>query len=232
MILLFLSCGSKKSPSNTYKMWPTTSQKYEVSITYQGFFKGNGSVQAEVREQIQIKTDCVGTNTENNKQKLTCNIEIPAKYQDKVTVDIKDNQIKRLSLPNDDPYLYDSIYTAIGSILSPAIPSDCQVGQTYKVKKPLDLMRIPFLNGPSSHLHNYELYNCTPPQLSMKGKFTISAQSTENMSAPRFTFATTDTISLDQGGMITKRLYKQSLLTSTTTLAPNSVYQEISVERK
>ena len=45
-------------------------------------------------------------------------------------------------------------------------------------------MRIPFLNGPSSHLHTYEVIQCDPPKLSMTGKITISAQSTENQSAP------------------------------------------------
>ena len=79
-------------------------------------------------------------------------------------------------------------------------------------------MRIPYLNGPSSHLHEYKILQCSPLHMVMKGKFTISAQSTENTSAPRFTFDTSDQIQLDSNGYVETRNYSQRLITSTTSL--------------
>ena len=231
MILLLLSCSSK-SPTNIYKTWDVSEQSYEITIEYQGTFRSNGSVQANMFQRVGVDAQCKGEATDSPKQKLTCNITVDPVFSGIVEVDIKENQIKNLVLPPDSQNLYDVVATAIGSILPPAVPANCETSQSYKVKKPQEYMRIPFLNGPSSHLHTYEVIQCEPPKLSMTGKFTISAQSTENQSAPRFTFGTTDQVEFHTDGYIKKRIYTQSLLISTTTLAPNSVYQNISVIRQ
>ena len=61
----------------------------------------------------------------------------------------------------------------------------------------------------------------------MTGKFLQLQHKVQNQSAPRFTFGTTDQVEFHTDGYIKKRIYTQSLLISTTTLAPNSVYQNI-----
>lgn len=231
MIVLLLGCPSK-SPTNLYKSWDTSEQSYEITIEYQGTFRSNGSVQPDVFQRIDVEANCKGEATDSPKQKLSCNVTVDPVFSGIVEVNVKENQIKNLTLPPDSQNVYDIIATAIGSILPPAVPTNCETSQSYKVKKPQEYMRIPFLNGPSSHLHTYEVIQCDPPKLSMTGKFTISAQSTENQSAPRFTFGTTDQVVLHEDGYIQSREYKQSLIISTTSLAPNSVYQNIYVKRR
>ena len=136
---------------------------------------------------------------ETTKQTL-CNITVPPVFSGVVEVDLKDNTIRNLRLPPNSQDVYDIVATAVGSLLTPPKPTQCDTTQKYKEKKPLEHMRIPYLNGPSSHLHEYQIIQCTPLHISMQGKFTISAQSTENTSAPRFTFATSDQIQIDNDG--------------------------------
>jgi hypothetical protein len=231
MIFLLFGCPSK-SPTHTYKNWDPTEITYDISLEYQGMFRANGSVQADIFQNIDVVATCTGEPTDSPKQKLSCNMTVDPIFSGIAKVDIKENQIKNLVLPPNSQDVYDVISTALGSILPPAIPTECELSQSYKVKKPQEHMRIPFLNGPSSHLHNYEVIQCDPHHLSMTGKFTVSAQSTENTSAPRFTFGTTDHVEIHPDGYIKNRTYKQSLITSTTTLAPNSIYQSIKVSRK
>lgn len=231
MIVFILGC-STKTPSHTYTIWDTSEQTYKIEITYQGTFRSNGSVQPDVFQNIDIDATCKGNASETTKQTLTCNMNIAPVFSGLVEAELKDNTIKNLRLPPNSQEVYDVISTAIGSILAPPTPMQCDTSQTYKEKKPQEHMRIPYLNGPSSHFHEYEILQCTPIHIAMQGKFTISAQSTENTSAPRFTFATTDQIQIDDNGYITTRNYNQSLVTSTTTLAPNSVYQSITVHKK
>ena len=231
MIVLLLGCSSK-SPTTLYKSWENSEQSYEITIEYQGTFRSNGSVQSDVFQRVDVNTQCTGEATDSPKQKLTCNVIVDPVFSGIVEVDVKENKIKNLVLPPDSQNVYDIIATAVGSILPPAVPVNCETSQSYKIKKPQEYMRIPFLNGPSSHLHTYEVIQCEPPKLSMTGKFTISAQGTENQSAPRFTFGTTDQVELDTDGYIQNREYKQSLIISTTSLAPNSVYQNIYVKKR
>jgi len=242
LLLSSLGCVKKNSPETQF-VWPTNRQ-FVYSVEYQqtGSFRPSGAADVSTNLNLIFTFSCQALPKEGRLQKMSCNIpanviklgEGTEAFDQTIHLEWKGNRLSKFDVEG----LSDSMTSVFKSIFSGLdfgeTPNVCEQNLTWTDKSVLKLTKLHGLSGSSAYKNEYQIQDCSNNMhVNVNSTFSLSAMSTENTSAPTFTFQSNDYVILDSNSkLVLSRKHSQVLSNSSTSLKNGSITQNISLKLK